>query len=112
MIIFWKKKSFWQTHTHVLFWGHWYPCFGFLVTSPLGFKTRVVLPYSLFVHSPRSTSGATPANLLTASIAADQFPTCISRGRSWFGFELAITRMEDERATNVPATQLSKSIIV
>ena len=21
--------------------GHWYPCFGFLVTSPLGFKARV-----------------------------------------------------------------------
>ena len=32
-------KSFWRTH--VLFWGHWYPCFGFLVTSPLGFKARV-----------------------------------------------------------------------
>ena len=27
-------------------WGHWYPCFGFLVTSPLGFKARVVLPNS------------------------------------------------------------------
>ena len=23
------------------FGGHWYPCFGFLVTSPLGFKARV-----------------------------------------------------------------------
>ena len=22
-------------------WGHWYPCFGLLVTSPLGFKARV-----------------------------------------------------------------------
>ena len=22
-------------------WGHWYPCFGFLVTSPLGFKAKV-----------------------------------------------------------------------
>ena len=32
-------KSFWRTH--VLFWGHWYPCFGFLVTSPLVFKARV-----------------------------------------------------------------------
>ena len=21
--------------------GHWYPCFGFLVTSPMGFKARV-----------------------------------------------------------------------
>ena len=27
--------------TRVLFGGHWYPCFGFLVTSPLGFKARV-----------------------------------------------------------------------
>ena len=34
-------KRFLRTHTHVLFWGHWYPCFGFLVTSPLGFKVRV-----------------------------------------------------------------------
>ena len=32
-------KSFWRTH--VLFWGHWYPCFGFLVMSHLGFKARV-----------------------------------------------------------------------
>ena len=23
------------------FWGHWYPCFGLLVTSPLGFKAKV-----------------------------------------------------------------------
>ena len=38
--LFWFfLKSFWWTH--VLFWGHWYPCFGFLVTSPLGFKARV-----------------------------------------------------------------------
>ena len=27
--------------THVHFWGHWYPCFGLLVMSPLGFKARV-----------------------------------------------------------------------
>ena len=26
---------------NVLFLNHWYPCFGFLVTSPLGFKFRV-----------------------------------------------------------------------
>ena len=38
-ILFFLKKSFWRTH--VLFWGHWYPCFGFLVMSPLGFKARV-----------------------------------------------------------------------
>ena len=28
------------------FWGHWYPCFGFLVMYPLGFKSRV--GYALF----------------------------------------------------------------
>ena len=39
MVFFFFKKSFWWTH--VLFWGHWYPCFGFLVMSPLGFKARV-----------------------------------------------------------------------
>ena len=34
---------FWQTHSHVLdlFFSHWYPCFGFLVKSPLGIKVRV-----------------------------------------------------------------------
>ena len=24
-----------------VFWGHWYPCFRFLVMYPLGFKARV-----------------------------------------------------------------------
>ena len=52
--------------------GHWYPCFGFLVTSPLGFKARVASALFAFcrgkcnIHSPRSTSGATCANLLAA----------------------------------------------
>ena len=64
-------KSFWRTH--VLFWGHWYPCFGFLVTSPLGFKARVGSAlFAIFcggkcnIHSPRFTSGATLADLLAA----------------------------------------------
>ena len=30
---------FWRTI--VLLWGHWHPCFGFLVMSPQGFKARV-----------------------------------------------------------------------
>ena len=38
-----------------LFWDHWYPCFGFLVTSPLGLKARV--GFYLFA------SGATCADL-------------------------------------------------
>ena len=54
------------------FWGYWYPCFGFLVTSPLGFKAKVGSALFAFcggecnVHSPRSTSSATLADLLAA----------------------------------------------
>ena len=56
---------------HTSFFGsHWYPSFGFLVTSPLGFKARVGSALFAFfrggecnVHSLRSTSGATHANL-------------------------------------------------
>ena len=65
------------------------------------------MPYLLFcggecyVHSLKSTSGATPANNLMASIAAGHFPTCISRGGTWIGFNWAITCTEDERATIV-----------
>ena len=50
-------------------WGHWYPCFGLLVTSPLGFKRQRHRCY--ITHSLRFTSGATPANLLAASMAAE-----------------------------------------
>ena len=58
------------------------------------------------VHSLRSTSSATCADLLTASIAASNFPRCISRGRTWLRFELTITWTEEECATIVPATWL------
>ena len=52
------------------------PCFGLLVTSPLVFKAR--MGSALFAlgrgvcvaHSLRFTSGATPAHLLAASMAA------------------------------------------
>ena len=72
------------------FWGggggHWYPCFGFLVTSRLGFKSRVGSALFTFcggdcnVHSPRSTSGATYADLLAAGIATSPVPTYCCRG--------------------------------
>ena len=39
------------------------------------------------VHSPRSTSGATCADLLAASIAASHLPTCMCRGGTWLRFE-------------------------
>ena len=35
------------------------------------------------------------------------FPTCMCRGGTWLGFERAIARTEDERATIVPATRLA-----
>ena len=65
-------------------WGHWYPCFGLLVTSPLGFKARVG---SLFrtslgrgicvTGSLRYTPGVTPADLLVATMAHPSLPgTC------------------------------------
>ena len=70
-----------QRSTHVLFYrGHWYPCFGFLVTSPLsGFcLIRLFCGGKYNVHSPRSTSVATPADPLMTSITAGHFPTCIT----------------------------------
>ena len=61
-------------------WGHRYPCFGLLVTSALGFKARVdslacFLACTLFL---RFTSGATPADLLTASMVARRVPYMLS----------------------------------
>ena len=53
---------------HIL--GPLVPCFGFLGTFPLGFKARVGSALFAFaevncnVHWLRSTSGATPADLL------------------------------------------------
>ena len=82
------------------FWGggggHWYPCFGFLVTSPLGFKARV--GSALFascggecnVHSPRSTSGATLAELLVAGAQLVLSPHTVAEVRLP-GFELVLS---------------------
>ena len=58
------------------------------------------------VHSLRSTTGATHADLLIADIVAGHVPTCISRGGTWLGFEWAITRIEDKHASIVPVTLL------
>ena len=46
------------------------------------------------MHSPRSNSGATHANLLVAGITAGHFPTYISRCGTWLGFKWAITQMD------------------
>ena len=62
------------------------PFLGPLVTFPLGFKARVGSALFAFcggecnIHSPRSTSGATHADLLVAGIAASPVPTYCCRG--------------------------------
>ena len=101
------------TDTCPFFLGHWYAYFWFLVTSLLGFKARVgsvlfICGGQCNVHSLKSTSGATLANLLVASSAASHFPTCISRGGTWLGFERAIKRTEDTCASDLAiSTMLS-----
>ena len=92
--------------THVLFWGHWYPCFGFLVTSPLGFKARVGSALFAFcvgecnVHSLRSTSGAILANLVAASTQLVLSPHIVADVRL-LGFELVLTEyLWVRRSTN------------
>ena len=82
--------------THVLFGGHWYPCFGFLVTSPLGFKARVGSALFAFAEenvmyiSLRSTSGATLANILAASAQPVLSPHTVAEVRLP-GFELVLS---------------------
>ena len=70
----WCFFKFSGGHQSVL-WGHWYPNFGFLVTSPLGSKTRVgslIHAWQRCVCSLRFISGATPAGIL----ATELFHTC------------------------------------
>ena len=63
------------------FLSHWYPCFGLSGDVSSGFRCHsgfcIIHIYEgeCKVHSRRSTSGATPANHLMASIAAGCFPT-------------------------------------
>ena len=96
------------------FWGHWYPCFGFLVTSPLGFKARVgsalfaIFAEANVMYIPQDSPLVLPlADLLAAGAQPVTSPTCMCRGGTWLRFERATARTEDERATIVPATRLS-----
>ena len=93
------KYFFWRTH--VLFGGHWYPCFGFVVTSSLGFKARVgSVIFTCFVEANVKYIPQDPPLVLYV-------PTSL-----WPAAQLAsshITRTEDERATIVPATRLYSS---
>ena len=70
-----------------IFWGQWYPYFGLLVMSPLGFKPDWVLPCShlaeAYILSLRFTSDATPAELLAAFIAAKLISSTYLRRYWW-----------------------------
>ena len=96
------QMFYWQTHSQVLFWVHWYPCFGLLVMSPLGFKGRVgsalcalhcIGKYN--IHSLRCTSGALHCQPLDSQyyvpVILDDVPTLPPTGavpKSWPGVKL------------------------
>ena len=60
---------------HVLFGGHWYTCFGLLLTFALGIKERMDPSLACFVSMIlKFTSGVILANILmVASIATEPF---------------------------------------
>ena len=79
----WKSKNIIRNlglHHNVIFWGHWYPCFGLLLDF-WWYLLWVSMPEwaALFTlgrgvpitHFLRFAFGATPADLLAASIAAE-----------------------------------------
>ena len=85
-------------------WGHWYPCLGPLVTSPLGFITRVgSLIFTWWCTFLRFTSSSTPMLVYVASIAASHFPhMCVSAEvgcRIWTGDFLLAVRHANHSAT-------------
>ena len=65
------KVFFCLTHSHVLFWGHWYPCFGFLVTfqSQSGFCLIRIAEANVMYISWDPPLMLHVADLLTDSIA-------------------------------------------
>ena len=72
--------------THVLFWGHWYPCFGFLVMSLLGFKAEANVMYipwdlPLMLHMSTSSPPASLPVLSPHTVAEVRLP----------GFELMLS---------------------
>ena len=58
------------------------------------------------ICSLRFTSGATHADLLAAGSAAGHFPTCISRGGTWLGFERVIAGFFLYLPSDVPGVDL------
>ena len=80
-------KNIWEHQFFLCF-----HCFGLLVTSALGFKTRVVSLLACFVTCNgffRFTSGVVPADLLEASMIAEPFRfRYLHMYKNWCGCEL------------------------
>ena len=105
-----KKKKFLSFCTyfkvfrgHLSFFGATDTRFGFLVTSPLGFKALFAFYRGeCNVHSPRSTSGATRANLLVASVQPVTSPhACAEVGLD----QIRMSNRPDRRRTRLPLCQ-------
>ena len=75
-------------------WGHWYPCFGFLVMSALGFKARVDFLTCLVHHLCTTDSSDSPVvQYLLTSWWLVWEPSCfihVLAYRHWWGSESRI----------------------
>ena len=60
------------------FLGHWYPCFGFLVTSPLGFKARMGCLIRIAEANVMYVPGDPPLCVTCADLLADGLPPVLS----------------------------------
>ena len=70
---------------HVLFGGHWYTCFGLLLTFALDIKERMDPSLACFVSMIlKFTSGMILANILMANIATEPF-WCTYFFKHWWG---------------------------
>ena len=63
--------------THVLLWGHWYPCFGLLVTSPLGFKAKAEVNLMSFnLCTPLQYTGSRLQRVIRCKIFERKLLSC------------------------------------
>ena len=114
-LFFFFLKSFWQTH--VLFWGPLVPLFWISGDVSSGFQSQIGLPYlhcrgERNVHSARSTSGATLANLYTAGMQPVLSPYTVAEVRLP-GFELVLSEyLWARRSTNCRASGIHEQYLV
>ena len=75
------KKKIWRTS--VFLWGHWYPCFGLLVTSALGFKPKLdpLACVLCCLHATESSDLPLVRYLLTSEVEPNDQSFCL--GFKW-----------------------------